>query len=190
MVQSWLSTHKATLKYIQIDELSIQPPLEGQLDFNATEFTSLEHLHLSRWLWSKALDLSWTRADAESLLAPKLRVFVWDFTASGDGFRERWTAFGANEEEWLRIFAQVATSQKDKHCLEEIRIQFEPEDMGSGRESQVYPWDRMDRVREEVVQRSGGLVALTYNEPVFSREEWKEHLEWRREGEMERGTGT
>lgn len=61
------------------------------------------------------------------------------------GPRERWTGFGANEEEWLRIFAQVAICQRDRHRLEEIRIQFEPEDMGPGRESEVYPWDRMDR---------------------------------------------
>lgn len=188
MVQSWLQVHKTTLRYIMIDELSFQGPPEGQLGFDATDFTSLEHLHLSRWLWSKPLDLNLAKAEARLLLAPKLRVFVWDFTAEGDGFREFWTNFGAKEEEWLKEFAQVAISQRDRHCLEEIRIRFEPEDMGSGRESEVYPWDRMDRVREEVVQQSEGLVALTYNEPVFSREDWKEHLEWKRKSDMKRMT--
>lgn len=139
---------------------------------------------------AKPLDVSWARAEAELLLlAPKLRVFEWDFTLLGRiGPRERWTAFGANEEEWLIIFAQVAIYQRDRHSLEEIRIQFEPEDMGSGRESEVYPWDRMDRVCEEVVQQSGGLVRLTYNKPRFSREEWEEHLERERKLEMERVT--
>ncbi|GAM33449.1 hypothetical protein TCE0_004r00347 [Talaromyces pinophilus] len=202
IVQSWLATHKTTLKYIKIEELQFGPPLhralESPLGLSVAEFTSLEHLHLSRWLWgrqeglmmAKPLDVSWARAEAELLLlAPKLRVFEWDFTMLGRGGpRVRWTAFGANDEEWLRIFAQVAICQRDRHSLEEIRIQFEPEDMGSGRESEVYPWDRMDRVREEVVQLSGGLVTLTYNKPRYSREEWKEHLEGERKLEMERET--
>ncbi|RAO70401.1 uncharacterized protein BHQ10_006413 [Talaromyces amestolkiae] len=179
MVQRWLQAHKTSLRYIMINELSLQRPPEGQLDFNAVQFTSLKHLHLSRWLWSKPLDLSLAKAEAESLLAPKLRVFVWDFTAERDGFREFWTDFGAQEEEWLKVFAQVAISRRDRHCLQEIRIQFTPEDMGWGRESEIYPWDRLDRIREEVVQQSGGLVALTYNKPVFSREEWKDFLEER-----------
>ena len=104
------------------------------------------------------------------------------------GPRERRTGFGFNEEKWLRIFAQVAICQRDRHSDEEFWIQLEPEDMGSGRESEVYPWERMDRVGEEVVQLSGGLVTLMYNKPRYSREERKEHLERERKLEMERGT--
>jgi hypothetical protein len=51
-------------------------------------------------------------------------------------------------------------------------------------QEEVYPWDRMDRVREEVLHQSSGLLALTYNEPVFSREEWKRDLELQREWRM------
>lgn len=180
MVQGWLQAHKTSLRYIMIDELSFQRQPVGQLDFNATQFTSLEHLHLSRWLWSKPLDLSLAKAEAESLLASKLRIFIWDFTVVGEPHSEFWTDFGAKEEEWLKVFAQVAISGRERYRLEEIRIQFEPEYMGSGRELEVYPWDRMDRIREEVVLQSGGLVALTYNKPAFSRENWEEHLEQER----------
>lgn len=159
------------------------------LGFNASNFPNLEHLHLSRWLWDSPLDLGMAKEDADSILgAPRLRVFVWDFTTSGEAYRERWTEFGAREEEWLRCFAQVAISARQEgNCfLEEIRLQFTPEEvMDTGEEEEeVYPWDRMDRVREEVLQQSSGLLALTYNEPVFSREEWKRDLELQREWRM------
>lgn len=78
--------------------------------------------------------------------------------------------------------------------MEEIWIQFTPEEVGAGmgedeeeeldEKEEVYPWDRMDRVREEVLRRSEGLLQVEYNQPAFDRESWKRdlelHKEWRR----------
>jgi hypothetical protein len=52
------------------------------------------------------------------------------------------------------------------------------------KKEEVYPWDRMDKLREEIAQQSDGSIKLGYNLPAFSREKWKEDLEldreWRR----------
>lgn len=196
MIQSCLQPHKTTLKYIRIDEIPVKQRLDRPLGFEATQFSRLKQLHLSRWLWSEHLDLEMARAEAELLLAPKLRKFVWDFsTLSGDLPMRYWPSFGAKEEEWLKIFAHVVISQRDRCCLEEIRIQFTldigeqriqftPEDIGEKEEYEVYPWDRMHCVREEVARQSGGLVTLTYSDPVFSREKWTNYLKWLRKKEM------
>ncbi|EED20070.1 hypothetical protein TSTA_033170 [Talaromyces stipitatus ATCC 10500] len=64
------------------------------------------------------------------------------------------------------------------HCLQEIWIEFTPQNMGE--EAEGYPWDRMDRLHEEV--QSSGLKV--------SRDEWKEEIErqreWRIQKEMKR----
>jgi hypothetical protein len=46
-----------------------------------------------------------------------------------------------------------------------------------GKEAEGYPWDRMDRLHEEV--RSSGLK-VRYNEPLYSRDEWEEEIERQR----------
>ncbi|KAF3402935.1 hypothetical protein DPV78_003803 [Talaromyces pinophilus] len=151
MIQSWLQIHNTTLKSIKIDELSSQrtKPAGYRFWFDAAKFPNLENLHLSRWLWNSPLDLDDDLAakerDALSILgAPRLR----------------------------------------KCNLEEIWIQFTPEEVGTGigeepepeveEKEEVYPWDRMDRVCEEIAQQSDGLLKLEYNPPAFSREKWKE----------------
>ncbi|GAM33450.1 hypothetical protein TCE0_004f00348 [Talaromyces pinophilus] len=179
MIQSWLQIHNTTLKSIKIDELSSQrtKPAGYRFWFDAAKFPNLENLHLSRWLWNSPLDLDDDLAakerDALSILgAPRLR----------------------REEEWLRCLARAALDhrrQRGKCNLEEIWIQFTPEEVGTGigeepepeveEKEEVYPWDRMDRVCEEIAQQSDGLLKLEYNPPAFSREKWKEDLELKRE---------
>jgi len=164
MFHSWLQIHKDTLRHIRIGKLSYGA--KGRL-FNAAEFPNLEYLRLSRWLMNPALDTA--EEDAELLLAPKLRKFVWDF-ATNEVFRENWKDFGEREEEWLRGFAKAAIARR--HGLQVIDVRFSPEDMSSN-EPLGYPYDRMDRVREEI--RSSGLE-LVHDTPSYSREEWMDVL--------------
>ncbi|KAI7971986.1 hypothetical protein EIK77_007585 [Talaromyces pinophilus] len=200
MIQSWLQIHNTTLKSIKIDELSSQrtKPAGYRFWFDAAKFPNLENLHLSRWLWNLPLDLDDDLAakerDALSISgAPRLRRFVWDFTTYYDTYREHWTEFNVREEEWLRCLARAALDhrqQRGKCNLEEIWIQFTPEEVGTGigeepepeveEKEEVYPWDRMDRVCEVIAQQSDGLLKLEYNPPAFSREKWKEDLELKR----------
>lgn len=175
MVQSWLQIHKDTLKCININQLSLEG--KGRL-FDARGFLKLEELQLSRWMMSSALDTA--KEDAELLLGPKLRKFVWDFDAAiDDGFREDWTDFADKEEECVRSLALVAIERG--HPLQEIYIEFTPENMGE--EAEGYPWDRMDRLHEEV-QPFG--LKVRYNEPVYTRDEWMEEIQWQREWRMHR----
>ena len=46
----------------------------------------------------------------EKLLAPRLRMFEWDFEMAGEGF-ERTIEFKKEEEAWLRGFVRKAVEQ-------------------------------------------------------------------------------
>jgi hypothetical protein len=102
MIQSWLQIHKDTLKYIKIGPLSRKR--KGSL-FDSRKFSNLEQLYLSRWLMSS--DLESAIANADSLLGPKLRKFVWDF----HDFSEKWTDLGDKEEDWVGCLAQTAIAR-------------------------------------------------------------------------------
>jgi hypothetical protein len=54
-----------------------------------------------------------------------------------------------------------------------------------GEEEEGYPWDRMDRLHQELL--SSGLK-VKYNEPLYSRDEWKEEVEWQRKWRMPKDT--
>ena len=52
-----------------------------------------------------------------------------------------------------------------KASLQEIEICFRPEVW----ETSMYPWDRMDRINDKFSPLG---LAITYNEPPISKEEW------------------
>lgn len=163
MFHSMLLMHKDTLKSVDISYLS--PRGRGRL-FVASDFPQLEVLRLSRWQMKKDLEFSIEEADA-LLLAPNLKTFAWDFGVY-DQHTESWTDFGTNEEEWLRGLAKAATARKA--ALKEIEITYNPEPFDA-REEDGYPWDRMDRIRNEI--RPYGIT-LAYSEPSLSKEDWLE----------------
>ncbi|KAE8547734.1 hypothetical protein TMatcc_009547 [Talaromyces marneffei ATCC 18224] len=169
MIQPWLQIHQDTLKYLRIGRLSSRTK-DSLLD--ARKFPNLEHLHLPRWLMSSNLNLA--EDDADLLLGPKLRKFTWDFSPFHKVLRERWTDFNHEEEEWVRRLAQTAISRG--HSLEEVWIEFTPRVMD--KEGEIYPWDRLDRLHEDV--QSSGLK-VKYNKPVHSRDKWKEEVARQRE---------
>jgi hypothetical protein len=164
-----LLKHKDTLKVIEIGSLSAG----GRAHFfSACDFPKLEVLGLSRWQREKNLEFS--PAEADALLGPSLKVFTWDFTIY-DQHSESWTDFGEREEQWVRELAKAAIARKA--ALKKIKIIFNPEDWET-KEEDGYPWDRMNKVRDEI--QPHGLV-LEYSEPRLSKEGWLEEVRLRQE---------
>ena len=162
MFHSWLLPHKNSLRSLYISNMATAHTRQRHL-FHACDFPVLEILHLSRWDMSE--ELASPTTDAEVMLGPRLREFKWDFTIF-DQHSESWSDFGDKEENWLREFAKTAVARKA--ALARIKVQFHPDNWGCG-ESDHYPWDRMDMVRDEVEK---GGVTIEYSEPSISREGW------------------
>jgi hypothetical protein len=164
MFRSMLLMHKDTLRTIDIGYLSSSG--RGRL-FDASDFPKLEVLKLSRRQMEKNLEFSSTEADL--LLAPNLKTFGWSFSIY-DQHSESWTDFGDREERWLREFARAATARKA--VLKKIEITFTPDEWRS-KEEDGYPWDRIDKIRDEVRPRG---IALEYSEPPLSKKAWLEQM--------------
>ncbi|KAK4238530.1 hypothetical protein C8A03DRAFT_15027 [Achaetomium macrosporum] len=184
---SYLVPHMLTLETIRIGSMSNcspHEPLTGLL--SGVDFTLFERLRL--------LSLSYfaTGSDAgeSSVLAPHLETFEWVFDAE-DGRSLYLNSFGKQEEDFLWRLAAAAVSRRS--ALRRINIIFRPAtsisttvslDNGRfangpsilmswahGERETEYPWDRMDRVAREV--RKFG-IAVTYNKPSVTREEFDE----------------
>ncbi|KAE8326020.1 hypothetical protein BDV39DRAFT_206406 [Aspergillus sergii] len=171
MLSEWLAIHKDTLKSIDIGSLSRGG---GRRLFNACDFPKLEVLTLSRWHlagWRPHHDegLTFSPLHADLLLGASLHTFTLDFTVY-DQHSEGWTDFGEREEHWVRQVAKAAIARKA--ALRKIKIIFNP-DYWDSTEEQGYPWDRMDRIRDEI--QPHGLV-LEYSEPALTKEEWLRRL--------------
>lgn len=164
MLGSMLLMHKDTLKTIEIGYLSrsgIGRP------FNWAQFPNLETLRLSRWQMTD--DLNFSPVEADLLLAPNLKTFGLSFSIH-DQHSEGWADFGDTEEHWVREFAKAAIASKA--ALKNIEIEFHPDSSWSSQED-GYPWDRMDKIRDEI--RPYGM-ALEYSEPSCTKEVWLEQM--------------
>ena len=169
MFQSWLSNHSHTLKTIKIGYLSTNGG-DNKHIFDATLFPNLESLTLSRWQMGHSGTLLPFDANNEKLLAPKLRVFGWDFHIY-DQHTESWSDFGEGEVAWLRQLAKCASVRKA--ALKTIEIGFRPWDWDFVEE---YPWSRMVSIRDEL--REGNGIDLVCDTPFMPEGEW---LKWRKE---------
>lgn len=171
MFTTWLYPHRETLRSIYIGYLSGDSI--GAL-FNASAFPELETLTLSRWQIGpyngRGLpELTYAPDTAAQLLAPNLHTFTLDFSLV-DECEEVFTDFMDPEEQWVRAFARDALACNSK--LRTIKTHFTPIDyFVGGTQAPGYPWDRMDRLRDEFSPH--GLV-IEYNEPLLTREEWLE----------------
>ncbi|KAJ5091783.1 F-box domain protein [Penicillium alfredii] len=170
-----LLPHLETLQTIEL-----QGPYKSNRDglFNAAEFPNLESFKISRWAIAPRGSLAWTPEHADLLLAPRLKVLTWVVDESPAEVEE-WDEFSPEEEKWMREFAKVASQRRS--TLQRIHIQYKPETYNV-EERFGYPWDRMDKVREEI--RPYG-VALGYDEPPLSKKEWQEEVDSKKE-RMER----
>jgi hypothetical protein len=174
MLHTMLLPHRATLKVIDIGYVSRQGTARSA-HFRACDFPALEILRLSRR--QMEVDLTFTPEQEEALLGgPALKIFGWDFSIY-DQHNEHWTDFGAPEQCWLSNFAKAAI--KKKKPLSKIEIQFSPDDPSwTSSEAEiaagVYPWDLMDKIRDEI--RPAGLT-LVYNGPTYPRGGIRAHLD-------------
>ncbi|PNY24853.1 Uncharacterized protein TCAP_05206, partial [Tolypocladium capitatum] len=138
MMDTLLRDHKDTLRAISLSYLNLGgrvPDLSG--------FPALESLSICRS--DMTVRLTQPDDDAHRLLAPKLRVFQWNFELP----RPSWTSFEDEEERWLRAFSEVAITRRA--ALETIKVIFnspEPK-YADGDES---PWSRMNKIRNDVAK--------------------------------------
>jgi hypothetical protein len=129
-------------------------------------FERLQYLSLS--YWATGSDTGET-----SLLAPHLETFEWVFDAE-DGRPVYVDRFGKQEEAFLRRLADAAVARGTR--LRRIRIVFTPvaylpPGWGQREQELEYPWDHMDSVAADVRKLR---IALTYNKPSITREEFDE----------------
>ncbi|KAL2016207.1 hypothetical protein VTK56DRAFT_4064 [Thermocarpiscus australiensis] len=175
-VWSGLVRHMPSPQSIRIGSIANQMPrsaMSGMLaGIEFTLFESLTFLSLSYWT---------TGSDSGevSLLAPRLETFEWSFDAE-DNRLLHLDHFQQAEEDFMRRLAHAAAERKIP--LRRIDIVFTPapvvglmkdagaEFLGITEASLEYPWDRMNRLAEEL--RSFG-IQLTYNKPSVIREEYE-----------------
>jgi hypothetical protein len=162
MFEEWLLIHRCTLKHVEIGYLHGHG--NSRL-FNATLFPKLEFLRLSRWQMHHPA--RFTPEDA-NVLGPSLKTFAWDFSVY-DQHTEAWSDFGESEANWIKKLAEVAVSRKA--ALGEIHIQFAPNPFQETTEEVGYPWDWMDKVRNETMKPKG--LDMVYNEPTISKDAWQ-----------------
>jgi hypothetical protein len=165
MFQLLLANQRTTLKSIEIGCLgSYSNPI------NFLEFPKLEILNLSYWVYRQTPEMA-----ADSLFAPNLHTFIWDFQII-DQHSESWSDFGKEQKEWLIKFAELAIARKS--ALRKIKIMFYPEGDDGPRTKEelagcVTPWELMDEARNEI-SRLG--IELVYNKGE-TREECLQRIE-------------
>jgi len=162
-----LAPHRKSLRTLDISTMYNHTP--DFTDFGLRDFACLESLTLGRV--GRLSDSDNQAAAAQQILAaPNLRRFRWvigsDFSDSYETDHNEWFLFGPEEETFLRELAAQAIARRlsleriDVNFYPSVACQFMPDE---------YPWDRMDRVADEI--RRGG-IALGYGMPPVTREEF------------------
>jgi hypothetical protein len=169
MFQAWLSSHSESLKSINIGYLSRNGG-ENKHVFDATIFPNLESLTLSRWQMGFPGGLQPFTMETAKLLGPKVKLFAWSFSIS-DQHSESWDDFGEQEEEWIEQLGKHAIARKA--ALKTVKIYFSPDFYGV-MESDGYPWDRMDKVRDRLLRPNG--IDLIYSAPPITKDDWLKKL--------------
>lgn len=163
-VENFLSWHKDTLKGIVLGN-RYSTKIGSKL-IDVTKFPVLHELTLSRW----PFNYEFSEETGQMLLAPQLRKFTWDFTVYEE-HSESWSFINDEVVEWLRQFCLWAVLKQSKLC--QIHIIYRP-DYWDYRGAKQYPWDILDRLKDEI-SRQG--IELTYTEPTITRESWLRYQE-------------
>ncbi|KAJ4305103.1 hypothetical protein N0V90_000633 [Kalmusia sp. IMI 367209] len=187
-LESLLLIHKDTLKHVDIRHFSpyseglslfnatLFPNLEGLSLFNATLFPNLEYLRLSHWLMDPRASIRF-ESQHVNLLGPRVKIFGWDVNKYNE-LGDIWGAFGEAEIAWIKELVKAAVARKA--ALQTVELEFTPG--WSAEEDMVYPWDPIDRLRDEVFRPVG--INLVYNEPTFSKEKWLKYVVARDKGQI------
>ncbi|PYH88979.1 hypothetical protein BO71DRAFT_282216, partial [Aspergillus ellipticus CBS 707.79] len=162
---TWLRDHPHALQRVVFGGIRLAD--EG-MEFRATDFPNLnevicppfqlkEHYHAAFDPPAMAID---------RLLGPAVRTLVWDLTSYDQQNGAYWNSFKKEDEQWLREFAGLAAERRA--ALRTIRIEFSPETWSANRHG-GYPWDRMERLRED----TGPLgIGVEFTPPAITREEY------------------
>lgn len=182
-IQFSLLMHKVTLKTLDLEGI----PWGHEAHLSSTSiYPNLEVLRLSRdslreikgEFQNSLLEL--TAADAGSLLlTPKLKVFVLNYGTDAigrDGYpKSCWITFGDEDENLVCQLAKAAIDGKTE--LRKILIQYNPPKDDMSDHKDVYPWDRMERIRDDI--QPFGLI-LEYDDPQTSKREFMDRIELKR----------
>lgn len=181
---SYLVPHARTLETLRVGSLSHQTPqtpLAGQLA--GVDFAPFERLRsLSLSYWATGSDGG---EEVYGLLAPRLETFEWTFDGD-DGRPLSLDHFGEEEEEFLRRLAKGAAARGLP--LTKLTVVYTPTttaplktnsllftmlglDLAGAIQEREYPWDRMDRLAEELREQR---IEFKYNEPSISRKTFQE----------------
>ncbi|OJK03988.1 hypothetical protein ASPACDRAFT_39602 [Aspergillus aculeatus ATCC 16872] len=186
LVYAWLRTRPHILRRIAFGSFKT-PPLGTE--FRATAWPNLHTVicppYQVRQGWYGAYESP--SAAVGRLLSPTVKTFVFDLTSYDQQHGAQLTDFGALEERWLRTFAETAAAPDRSTALRTIRVIFEPETYPYHDKWEVYPWDRIRQVQEDI--RPLGLD-LEYSTPTITREEyhdaWQRKQEWLASEEYQR----
>ncbi|KAI3003105.1 hypothetical protein CBS147346_5570 [Aspergillus niger] len=178
LVYAWLRTRPHILQRIAFGDFK-SPPLG--IEFRAARWPNLHTVicppYQVRQGWCGAYESPF--AAVGRLLSPTVKTFVFDLTSYDPQHAESLTDFGKLEERWLRAFAETAAALDRNTALRTIRVVFQPEPYPYHDEWEVYPWDRITQVQEDI--RPLGLD-LEYSTPTMTPEEyhdaWRKKQEW------------
>ncbi|KAM7182879.1 hypothetical protein V8F33_013952 [Rhypophila sp. PSN 637] len=162
---SMLKPQQTTLKTINLQHVSnFGQPGFGGVDLSS--FTSLESLYLYH------SDTGVTEEAVEGILqASRLRTFTWNLESDDQQCSEMMNDFRPQyQEAFLRELGTKATARR--HPLGHIHIIFRPDPgfLSTHNCPDEYPWDRMNRLGDELG------IRVTYDEPTISREEFDRTL--------------
>jgi hypothetical protein len=161
---SALSRHMTTLRTLAIHTYYVLSPVPADL----SRFTSLNELTLSLSTTGTAQD-----SVAEILTAPSLYKFRW---AISDWQRQDLFGFGASEENWLRCLARAAATGGSR--LREIELDWRPTRTDGPpfsrrptNKPEIYPWARLEGLRQELIQDHGkNCISLSWSPPTVAKE--------------------
>ncbi|KAF2203908.1 hypothetical protein GQ43DRAFT_438438 [Delitschia confertaspora ATCC 74209] len=152
--------HKDTLKSVYISNRLPRGSSDDEELFPASAFPNLETLGISQWKTPR--DLHFSPADADALLGPKLKTFVWDFRIAKRGLRAS-SPFGEPEELWLRGLVKAVMTRNASIRRIHIDIgNLEPDSLESPLET-GYSWGALDKMCVDF--RPFGIICSYGREP-------------------------
>lgn len=171
-VQEILDDHRHTLQHISLGILT--RGIERLPDFSS--FTSLESLQMHGY---NMFEDSPCRAAAR-LDAPRLRHLRISFDTE-DQHETPFTDFESDKLDWLEDFVGYITPTTNR--LETVFVEFDPDvsvvDL-NWMYYETWPWSYIDQA---VGLFAGCNVAMTYTQPRYSRKEWDQAVERRKQDE-------
>lgn len=174
-IQAALSSHQQTLHTLDLHYISIsddspeqQTPIMAFLDLRP--LTALTHVTLDQ---ETATHYDCSLFDR--ILAPNLRVLVWDLDLS-QSWEDGRCCLNRQVVDWLQALARAVAAVRNNPAadkknvgLQVVEIKYTPEHEIETLDSDVYPWDLLEGIVGEMKEAG---IELRWNKPTVSREEY------------------